>query len=335
MALSSFDNELLKNAVDIFHRTTGLEVKINQKSNQGLVLQIRFQNQELFLDVDVKPNVNQVLLNINKMDSTRKKQLLIIKFVTPSIADQFQKKNIPYIDSAGNAYINQPPLYIHLKGNKLSANKKEPIGRLFRTAGLKVLFALLCNPGLEKESYRKIMKTAYVALGTVEIAMKELQRRGYLIELGKNNRKLVRKKRLLERWVMTYPEQLRPGLVKGYYQTKKQDWWKDIKLVKYNAQWGGEIGAALITNFYRPKIITIYSDKIDNRLLLENKMRRGTPGEVEIVQKFWDFEFDWKFKDIVHPILVYADLMASETPRNVEIAELLYEQELYRFITED
>ena len=336
MTLSNFELDILNNAVDIFRKTTGLDVDIKQDSHFEPIIRIKYQNNEFCFNVDVKPTINQAMFNINKQfELYRKNQLLITNYATPQMADQLKKMGILFIDLAGNAHINQPPIYIHIKGNKLTKIKKDPVKRLFRPAGLKVLFALLCNPGLEKTSYRVIMKAANVALGTVEIAMKELRELGYLIDLEKNNRKLVRRKKLLTRWVTAYPEQLRPELLKGYYKTEKEDWWTHINLEKYSAKWGGEIAAALITKFYRPKIATIYTNELDNRLLLENKMKKSSQGEIEIIQMFWGFEFNWQFENIVHPILVYADLVASDAPRNVEMAGRIYEQELHRFIQED
>jgi len=40
-------------------------------------------------------------------------------------------------------------------------------------------------------------------------------------------------------------------------------------------------------------------------------------------------------KDTVHPILVYADLIASGDKRNIEIANMIYEKEITGLIRED
>ncbi|MCK5356795.1 MAG: hypothetical protein KAJ48_00235, partial [Elusimicrobiales bacterium] len=41
---------------------------------------------------------------------------------------------------------------------------------------------------------------------------------------------------------------------------------------------------------------------------------------------FWNFNFDNEEKQIVPPLLVYADLMATKDPRNHEVAKIIYEQ---------
>ena len=50
---------------------------------------------------------------------------------------------------------------------------------------------------------------------------------------------------------------------------------------------------------------------------------------------FWEFEYPWKNRNIVPPILIYADLLATGDTRNIETADIIYEQEIDRFIGKD
>jgi len=50
---------------------------------------------------------------------------------------------------------------------------------------------------------------------------------------------------------------------------------------------------------------------------------------------FWNFEIDWPHKNMVPPLLIYADLLATGEARNIETARILYEKEIHRFIRED
>ena len=50
---------------------------------------------------------------------------------------------------------------------------------------------------------------------------------------------------------------------------------------------------------------------------------------------FWKFEPPRPDKDLVHPILVYADLMATGDSRNIEVAEMIYDTEITRFVREN
>jgi hypothetical protein len=68
--------------------------------------------------------------------------------------------------------------------------KAKPVKRLFKPGGLKLIFALLNNPGMEKATNRDMAKTAIVALGTVDFVLTELKELGFLIDMGKKGRQM-------------------------------------------------------------------------------------------------------------------------------------------------
>jgi hypothetical protein len=274
------------------------------------------------------------------------KVLLVTRYVTPQIADTLKEMNIQFIDTVGNAYINDPPLFILIKGNRPATTfaKGRPT-RAFAPTGLQVVYALLCNPLLEEAPFRKIAEWAEVALGTVGWVMRDLKEMGYLIDMGKRGRRLVRKKELLERWVTEYPQQLRRKNFIGRYEVADPDWWKDTDLRNLQAFWGGEVAAHKLTKYLKPQDVTIYAIKPVNKLILKNKMQKDPKGNVQLLEVFWRTvqqqdmfrrtEPHMEEPDLVHPILIYADLMATGDPRNIETAEIIYERELDGFIRED
>lgn len=119
---------------------------------------------------------------------------------------------------------------------------------LFKPGGLKLIFALLNNPGMEKATYRDMAKAAKVALGTVDIGISELKELGLLINMGKKGRQLLNTERLLRRWVEAYPENLRPKIVRGRFRTDTRNWWKDIEPADFGINWGGDIAVAGMTS---------------------------------------------------------------------------------------
>ena len=207
--------------------------------------------------------------------------------------------------------------------------------RAFRPAGLQVLFALLCNPGLENAPFRKIVEKARAALGTVGIVMNDLKKLNYLIEIPPEKRRLIRKKDLLNRWITAYPEQLRPKQIIGLFRAENRDWWQQADISDLNIFWGGEVAAAQLTEYLKPQNITVYTNKPVGEFLLRNRIRRDPQGDIEILRMFWNFEKDWPYKNMVPPLLIYADLLATGEARNIETARILYEKELDRFIRED
>jgi hypothetical protein len=265
--------------------------------------------------------------------------IVVAREVTVELAERLRENNVQFMDEAGNAYINKPPMYIFIKGNRRDKATAAPTtGRAFKQTGLKVLFAFLCNPGLQNEPYRTIAARTGVALGMVNWVMRELKTLGYLIEMGKGRGrrfKLVEKERLLDRWVTAYAEQLRPRLLHGRYRGL-EGWWKNAALEAENALWGGEVAAAKLTGYLKPQEITVYVDKANPAAVLAAyRLRKDPEGDVELLYRFWQTETVAPHGDTVHPILIYADVMATGNQRNLETAKRIYEEHIVQLIRED
>ncbi len=264
---------------------------------------------------------------------------MIVLQVTADTADRLREGDTQFMDTAGNCFINQPPFYIFIKGNKVQGVVKAPaVGRAFKQTGLRVLYALLCNPGLENETYRAIAAKTDVALGMVNWVLNELNELGYLVETGKGRARHIRligKEKLLERWVTGYAEQLRPKLLMGRYRGA-DGWWQKAVLKPEKAQWGGEVAAGKLTDYLKPQTITVYVDK-DNpeAVLIQNRLKKYHEGDVELLHRFWQPNTVVTNGDTVHPILVYADLMATGNQRNIETARILYDEHIVQLIRED
>jgi len=333
--------EILQKALEGLQETANLNAQV-QYGNYDFdaILRIGLNEMEWDFAAEVKnrvtPGTLGAFLQQPRIFPQEKNALLVTWYVTPQMADRMKEMGIQFIDTAGNAYINEPPLFIFIKGNKPA--DKYPIERptrAFQPAGLQVVFALLCNPGLENEPFRQIAKVANAALGTVDWVLRDLKNLGFLLDRGKRGRGLLRKKELLERWVTMYPEQLRPKNLIGRYGAPDVEWWKNETLTNFGAYWGGEIAAAKLTKYLKLQGTTIYVKQKPGRLLLKHKLTKEPKGNIEILKVFWNFEHDWQFPNLVHPILIYADLMATGDTRNIETAEIIYERELTRFVREN
>jgi len=301
------------------------------------LLRIVMQGKEIRYYAEIKANVTKAdkLLAMMRKGEFDHPLLLVTKYINPQLADELKQNGTEFIDTAGNAFINQPPLYIFVKGNKPDIVNVHPLKRAFKPAGLKVIYAFLCNPGLENKTYREIAVQADVALGTVDWIMKELKELTFLLDMGKRGPRLIQKEKLLQRWVTAYPEQLRPKLTLGRFRGE-HEWWRRKTLDHLKAQWGGEVAAERLTQYLQPQIITIYTTPQQlNQLLAENRLRKDPIGDVEILKRFWKPAEIWKYEDLVHPILIYADLLATGNERNIETAKMIYDQHIVQLIRKD
>jgi hypothetical protein len=107
------------------------------------------------------------------------------------------------------------------------------------------------------------------------------------------------------------------------------------ELGRFQAYWGGEVAAARFTRYFKPEMTTVYLRGNLARLRVALKLKREPQGNVELLKAFWDAQYDDQENATVPPLLVYADLMASGDPRNLETAEQIYERKLAGLIRED
>lgn len=91
---------------------------------------------------------------------------------------------------------------------------------------------------------------------------------------------------------------------------------------------GGEVAAGKLTGYLKPVRITLYLDGKADELILANRLRPDLNGAIELLEAFWTTDEMGHRNDVAPPLLVYADLMASSDPRNIEAAKMIRANEL-------
>ena len=340
------EGELLKEAIGKFAAATGVDIRIVDREyavGPGRRL-------DALADIHATTGTKTYAIEIKRHLTTAKvglvaqqllgipyRGMLITDYVNPEMAERLKEMQLAFIDLAGNAYLNEPPIYVYIKGNRPTNHKTLGLNlkptRAFQTTGLKVLFGLLTKDELLQAPYREIANETGVALGTIGWVLTDLKDHGYLYEGKGRPRQITQRKQIIERWVTAYPEKLRPKLKLGRYRAPAHRWWKDVQLEVHKAQWGGEIAAAKLTDYLMPEKAVIYADAVPPRLLAANQLKVDPEGDVEILRRFWkpnrvalNTPRPDVLNDVAPPLLVYADLMATGDERNVETARLIYDK---------
>jgi hypothetical protein len=332
--------DILELAVEAFKKNVRPDVKVETVEHDRRVdrpLRMGIDGKVLRFHAEVKAVITKAgaALLLAYQEKIRRPVLLVTRYVNPRMADMLKTEGLEFIDAAGNAFINQPPFYVFVKGNKPpEIARPVPYARTFKATGLKIVYAFLCNPGLVNKPYRQIADAAGAALGTVGWLIQELKYQGYLLDTGKRGMKMLQKEDLLRRWVDAYPETLRPKLILGRFRGDEGGWRTPV-LKPDTALWGGEVAATELTGYLKPQVITLYVNRqMLNRLLLDNRLRKDPTGDVEILERFWGPGEAFQRKALVHPVLVYADLMAVGNQRDRETAKMIYDQHIARLVRE-
>jgi hypothetical protein len=336
--------DILVQAVHSLADSTGLQAAIEameprQRVGADAIVNLKDENKRWRYYVEVKPQLTSHTLGsaiaaVAQIKKEHHSAALVSSYVNPSQADKLRQLGIEFFDTAGNASFQQKGLHVFITGRKPQAQKSlgRP-ARAFNPTGSRLVFALLCQPGLENKSYREMAKEAGISLGAVNWIMNDLKSLGHLLDLGARGRRLVRKKELLKRWASAYPEQLRPKLILGRFRTRHaHDWWQQADLPS-DAFWGGEVAAKLLTRYLKPETVTIYSESNLPKVQAQHRLQRDPNGDVELLQRFWKFD-QWDEKNLhtAPPLLVYADLVSTADDRNLETAEIIYEQYIARLV---
>jgi hypothetical protein len=328
------EQQILTQALEAFKQATAREItvlKTEVRLPQGVAdAEVRLANGERLL-VEVKRNITPATLGtvVAYLARFGKPGILVTGYINQQMAERLKALDVAFLDTAGNAYLNTPKQFVYVTGRKpQTPAPREKRVRALRTTGLKVIFALLCRPDLVNAPYRDIAAAAGVALGTVGWVFYDLRRLGYITETKANGRVYADRGGLIDKWVEAYAHQLRPAIKPQRYRVADADWWKKEDLAKLDMWLGGEPAAAVLTKYLRPEVVTVYGDTQFAALARKVKAVKDEYGNLEVLQKFWDFELPQADKQhpLVPPLLVYADLVATGDARNIETAQLVREQ---------
>jgi len=292
------------------------------------------------LVAEVKATVRPATLGniITQLERFHRPVILVTRYMTPQLAEKLKEKDIPFMDTAGNAYLHEANTFIYITGRKLKARPQEKTIRAFRAKGLKVIFALLCRPDLVNAPYREIAKKAEVALGTVTNIIKDLEQLGYLYRSKKKGLVLENKNKLIDQWVEAYPQELRPQLKPQRFKVIQTDWWKELdhkQWQRFDIWLGGEAAAAVITKYLYPELVTVYGRPEFTKFAQIIHPAKDEHGNFELLEPFWNFEAEGieitkidTEQRLCPPLLIYADLMATGDARQLDAAEIIREKYL-------
>lgn len=321
------DASLLEEALASFEQNAGLKLTLD---NGKLVL----EPHGVQFNVKIKRWVQNVSVGslVAQLERLPSASILVADYVNPKLAERLRQNGILFIDAAGNAFVVAGDVYVFIKGNRLASVETAPRkkSRAFHASGLRLIFHFLHNPSLLNKTYREIAASTGVALGTVGWVINDLKASGYLSGADKSqSRELKSPLELLDRWAEAFPERLKPDLSLGAYLCRSAHLWKDLKPLDHKAVWSGEVGAYLLDGYLTPEIQTLYlpGDELKNLVIKHRLSKTDAARHSEDGAIIWVYEKFWSnggSKGIAPDILVYADLLSTDDPRNLEAAKRIY-----------
>lgn len=336
----------LEQAVEAFRGTTGLDIQLlaspsgpdeEQSWRVGVAAapgkELR-RYRPLLRSISRREALGAVKVQLEEVGEPG---LLVAPRLSSTMAQHCRAIDLPFIDGQGNGYLAEEGLLVFVTGQKATrpeaaGRRQGTTGRSTGVTGLKLVFALLCDPALTHANSQSLKEAAGVGLASVSAVVGDLEARGQLADLGWGKGWQVRSwSRLLDDWVQHYPLKLRPKLRSYRFRSPGQGlWWKQVDPGTYGGQWGGEVAASQLGSVLVPERAVLYLQPEAMRLgvaqLVKTQGLRSDPqGDVEVVEGFWSNDRLGLTGDTVPIPLVIADLQASLDGRNIEAARELRE----------
>lgn len=320
MNLSPHDNafEFLQYSL----KQIGFDIAINQIKNKEGKTRIKINNTELtpYVVSEFYPNTLMFL------PQTDEQLLLVANYISPDAKKLLAKKGINYLDGGGNMRIKLPGVHIAIGLNKVSppSNSKKYQNRAFTKTGAAVVLQFLIHPFLINAPQRTIADYADVSLGTIPKVFKQLEEEGFIIKLNAQERQFSNRTKLLKKLIVVLNSKVMPANYVHHVRYTKGDARDFLKQAQLSdtISWGGEAAAAILTDFLLPEKISLFTNEKLPQLAKNYRLVPDNNGDIAIYKSFWGKMP--QNKQCVHPIVIYAELIASADSRNLELAEMIY-----------
>ncbi|MCL2646847.1 MAG: type IV toxin-antitoxin system AbiEi family antitoxin [Phycisphaerales bacterium] len=265
----------------------------------------------------------------------RAKPCFLARYINSNVAVQLRNAGIAYADTAGNLFFHTPFFYALREGAK-ALPRVEVETRVFHTpAGLRLLGLLLVKPEAVNWQYRALAEAAGIAVGTVHDLLGQLRKEGFLHIADSDHRTLRQPETLLERWIMGYRQRLRPKLLRRRYRAGQIEELPNLLTkANQNVLLGGELAAARITGLLHAQRAALHvpADVDLSELAKRLRLLSDTQGNVDVLvlpgpAAHW-MQPGSENPPLVSPILIYAELLATDDDRLREVAAALYDKEI-------
>jgi hypothetical protein len=262
---------------------------------------------------------------IERVKATRDDWVLFAPYVAGPIGHHLTAHEVSYVDAVGNCHLETKAggLLAHVEGKRIARGGSESTG--VRLPGYQLIFAILAQPDLLGQPVRRVAAAAGVGKTAVGDQLRRLAQQGLIAKTPKGG-VMLRRRELLDRWLAAYPDVVRPGWYQGRYRTRAKDPEEIERLIadvwgKRRWALGGGAAAWLMNRFYRGNATVVHVDASLNDELRRLRALPDEHGDLTILRTPGTAVYAGPQPHLVHPLLVYTELMSSEDARMREAAE--------------
>lgn len=255
-------------------------------------------------------------------------RLLFAPYVPMLAGQRLAAERVSYVDLAGNCHIEtEGALIAHVEGKRPIRESAPP------SSGIKahqLLFALLAQPQLVDTPVRKIAREAGIGKSAAFelVAALRAQR---LLDCGPDERRLHSGRVLLERWLTAYADVVRPSWLVARCEPVVTDPHALEALIERECRsfaWalGGSAAASRMIRADREAETVVHFAEVPLDLMQRLQAVPSATGALSILRTPGATAYRGTAPHLVHPLLVYTELLSSTELQSRRVAALLRER---------
>jgi len=294
---------------------------------------VRLPAGETEYDTEVKRTASLGLPMIAQLAALRRqaparRRILLAHHISTEMGKRLREIGVDYLDLAGNCHLEpRAGIYVHVEGQRLVDAHVGDARANLRGGGLHALFALAARPELAAAPVRQIAELAGAGKSTTAAVLKRLEDEGLLGSAG-GQRRVLRAGQLRDRWVQAYAQTLRPRWIRGRFRPATDD--NDDLERRVEAEldattwaWGGTAAEMRMVKYYRGSETIVHVAKAAPDLPRRIRALPDRAGRLVVMVTPLPLAFEGTAAHVAHPLLVYAELLATADDRSHRAAEEL------------
>jgi hypothetical protein len=269
---------------------------------------------------------------------SRKPGLLVLAPVVGSqLGELIAREALNFMDLAGNCHVRIGDTFLaRIQGQR--SPQREPSDKSLRAPAFSVLFALLVDQTLVQATTRALAQAAgSVSPQTAADMRAKLIAAGIAFKTKSGFRWApAGRKQLLDMFLSSYPH-LVAGFRIGRFRAKQ----RDVEQLEAELasrldtlgewRWGGGAAAQRLTKYYRGDRTIVYLREGSAAVAPRLQLVPDSRGDVVLMRPMGPLVFDAPDPKVVHPLLVYADLLNEGHDRARDAAGEVFRRYLQSF----
>lgn len=247
--------------------------------------------------------------------------LLVSEHISVETAELLRRRRIPFIDAAGNAWLDTPDFLVAVLGRRPTQVAGAPTPERIGAAALRVMFVLLRDPDAGRLPVHSLGERAGVSHGAAALALQTFDARGWIRDLGNPGYRVVDVEGMLSTWLVGFADRLAPKLEitrAASPGAASPASWAQGMLAQFapdTALLGGEAAAMFAGHPLRGNTATVYVRVWDADTMKRLRLVPAREGAIVVRGAFAPHLEDPDDPRLVDPLVVLGELTAIPDER--------------------